>query len=148
MADDTFDPRDFDRSDSELIKTLEETLNNFPGGLGGHSEEEVKARFNLLYDAAQVLGYSQPTELVELIPIIDTLRENPRVIACHRENKETIARADWTIDDTIANLLKKGVDLDKRENQIRTQIDDLFTEQGHMAALITFIKRRLWRSQL
>ena len=148
MADDTFDPRDFDKSDPDLMEALEEAINNFPGGLGGHSEEGVRAKFNLLYDMAQVLGCSQPTELVKLIPAIDTLRENPRVVACHRENKETIARADWTIDDTIADLLKKGAALDKRENQIRTQIDDLFTEQGHIAALITFIKRRLWRSPL
>ena len=126
MNDDIFDPKDFDRHDPEWKALLKEALEKNADLLGERSEKEVEEQFNQLCDAAKRAG-SDLLQFIETIRFFEEMRKDPRVIQAHQGNKQTIARADWTIDDTIVDLLNVGIDVVK-EDQTRAQIDRLFEE--------------------
>ena len=124
MNDDIFDPKDFDRHEPEWKALFKEALEQHADLLGERSEEEEQ--FNQLCDVAKRAG-SEPLQFIETIRFFEEMKRDSRVIQAHRGNKQTIARADWTIDDTIVDLLNVGIDVVK-EDQTRAQIDRLFEE--------------------
>lgn len=127
MTDDTFDPRDIDRHDPEWITLLDAVIEQHAEQLGERSREDVKAQIDRLCDIAKERD-SHPLEIMQEMQQIAALTSHPLVIEAHRKNKATLARADWTIDNTILDLLMTGISVVEQENRITAQLEDLLGE--------------------
>lgn len=66
--------------------------------------------------------------VVQLMKSASFRKMRSLVLATHKENKSTTERAEWTIEDTINNLLNKGMSAVEKEGRIRNHLENLFDD--------------------